>query len=218
MRDGALGAVSCRVQISANPRLVSRRAVMARWQPGTAERLQRAALELFAEHGYDNTTVSQIAARAGTTRSTFFRHYGDKRETVFAGQEHLARRYGEAVAAAPADERPPQAIVTALDAISSLTFTDAARQLAAMRMAVVRATPELRERELLKGAAIIDAVAKGFSARGLDERAAAVAAQIGLLVFTATVEVWADLDVDEDTPTVIHRMASEFGDALAEIV
>ena len=64
---------------------------MARWKPGARERLVVAAADLFSEQGYDATTVTQIAARAGVTKSTLFRHFPDKREILVAGQETLSR-------------------------------------------------------------------------------------------------------------------------------
>jgi hypothetical protein len=74
---------------------------MARWEPNARERLERAALALFAEHGYDATTVAQIADRAGLTKSTFFRHFADKREVLFGGQDFLAGVFSEAIRTAP---------------------------------------------------------------------------------------------------------------------
>src|SRR5690242_4601605 len=62
---------------------------MARWAPGASDRLQRAAMELFAEDGFEATTVAGIAGRAGVTERTFFRHFADKREVLFAGGEQL---------------------------------------------------------------------------------------------------------------------------------
>src|SRR6266566_1436582 len=55
---------------------------MARWEPGARERMVLAAVDLFTEQGYDATTVAQIAERAGVTKSTFFRHFPDKRELL----------------------------------------------------------------------------------------------------------------------------------------
>ena len=74
---------------------------MARWEPNARERLERAALALFAENGYDATTVAQIADRAGLTKSTFFRHFADKREVLFGGQERLTEAFTSAIGTAP---------------------------------------------------------------------------------------------------------------------
>ena len=60
---------------------------MARWAPDTRERLRAAAMELFAERGFEATTVPDIVERAGVTRRTFFRHFGDKREVFFGDDE-----------------------------------------------------------------------------------------------------------------------------------
>ncbi|WP_218671072.1 helix-turn-helix domain-containing protein [Microbispora sp. GKU 823] len=74
---------------------------MARWQPETTQRLVVAAVDLFTEQGYDATTVAQIAERAGVTKSTFFRHFADKREVLVAGQETLSRLLAEGIAERP---------------------------------------------------------------------------------------------------------------------
>ena len=58
---------------------------MGRWEPDAQGRLARAALELYVDQGYEQTTVADIAARAGVTERTFFRHFADKREVLFAG-------------------------------------------------------------------------------------------------------------------------------------
>ena len=78
---------------------------MARWQPDAHKRLALAALDLFAEHGYENTTVIEIAERAGLTKSTFFRHFPDKRE-VLSGGDTMPRLLAEGIAAAPAQAGP----------------------------------------------------------------------------------------------------------------
>src|SRR5271169_3301960 len=109
---------------------------MARWEPNTRERLVHAALELFAEQGYDATTVSEIAERAGgLTKMTFFRHFHDKREVLFAGQEIHSRLLADAIAAAPGPATPLQAVAAALDALTA-TFTDDRRGFAARLLAV----------------------------------------------------------------------------------
>src|SRR3954453_1576397 len=92
---------------------------MARWQPGAAQRLVLAAVDLFTEQGYDATTVAQIAERAGVTKSTFFRHFSDKRELLVAGQETLSRLLAEGISEAPADASPLEAVAAGLERASS---------------------------------------------------------------------------------------------------
>src|ERR1700733_5322964 len=88
---------------------------MARWQPNPSQRLALAALDLFAEQGYENTTVAEIAERAGLTKSTFFRHFPDKRDVLAAGQETLSRLFVEGISAAAADATPLTAVAAGLD-------------------------------------------------------------------------------------------------------
>src|SRR5208282_539426 len=101
---------------------------MARWEPDARQRLVRAALDLFTEQGYDNTTVTQIAERAGLTKSTFFRHFPDKREVLAAGQDTLCQLFEEGIASAPASATPLAAVAAALDAATE-AFTPERQEL-----------------------------------------------------------------------------------------
>src|ERR1039458_4493316 len=105
---------------------------MTRWPPDAALRLARAALELFAERGYENTTVIDIAQRAGLTKSPFFRHFQDKREVLFGGGT-LTGLVAGAIAAAPATATPLGAVADALDAVGRHAFTPARREFVARR-------------------------------------------------------------------------------------
>ncbi|MEU5235044.1 helix-turn-helix domain-containing protein, partial [Streptomyces anulatus] len=89
---------------------------MGRWEPDARERLVRAALDLFSEQGYENTAVAQIAERAGLTKSTFFRHFRDKREVLFGGQDVLAELMTGAISGAPEEAGPLEAVEAALEA------------------------------------------------------------------------------------------------------
>src|ERR1041385_4645865 len=91
---------------------------MVRWEPGARERLVLAAVDLFIEQGYDQTTVTQIAERAGVTKSTFFRHFPDKRELLVAGQETLSRLLAEGIAQAPVGATPLEAVAAGLRRVS----------------------------------------------------------------------------------------------------
>ncbi|WP_308206635.1 helix-turn-helix domain-containing protein [Paractinoplanes hotanensis] len=74
---------------------------MGRWEPNAKSRLRQAAMDLYAERGFDQTTVAEIAERAGLTERTFFRHFTDKREVLFAGSERLHELLVESVATSP---------------------------------------------------------------------------------------------------------------------
>ena len=122
---------------------------MARWEPNARERLERAALALFTEHGFDATTVAEIADRAGLTKSTFFRHFADKREVLFGGQDMLVQLFSSAiVSSARGDDA--EGLAAALGPPRSRSpRTPRSRAAAA---AVIAAHSELQERELLKRA------------------------------------------------------------------
>src|SRR6201996_9274607 len=107
--------------------------LVARWEPNTRERLVYAALDLFSEQSYDATTVNEIADRAGVTKMTFFRHFPDKREVLFAaGQEIHSRILADAIAAAPDSAAPLEAVAAAIEALSA-TFSDDRREFSARR-------------------------------------------------------------------------------------
>src|SRR6266516_6807397 len=99
---------------------------MARWEPDAAGRLREAAMALYAERGYDRTTVAEISDRAGVTARTFFRHFADKREVLFAGSEQLEQHMVAALTAAPASATPMEAVAAAV--LSSAEFFDDLRR------------------------------------------------------------------------------------------
>ncbi len=160
---------------------------MGRWQPGARGRLARAALELYAERGYEQTTVADIALRAGVTERTFFRHFADKREVLFDGSQTLQAAIVEAVASAP-DATPPIEIASAAMMTGSAMLVD--RDYSRRRAAVIAANPSLQERELLKLAALGAAVAAALRERGIGEPTAGLAAETGVAVFKIGFETW----------------------------
>ena len=123
--------------------------VMARWEPGARERLVLAAVDLFTEQGYDATTVAQIAERAGVTKSTFFRHFPDKREILVAGQQTLSQLLTEGIAGAPAAATPLDAVAAGLERASS-AMGPMNRELAPRLKAAVAANVELQARDASK--------------------------------------------------------------------
>jgi AcrR family transcriptional regulator len=163
---------------------------MARWEPNARERLERAALALFAEYGYDATTVAQIADRAGLTKSTFFRYFADKREVLFGGQDFLSGLFSEAILIAPPSATIAGCLAAALEAAAT-AFTPDRHDLAPQRRAIIAARSELQERELLKRARLASVMADALRARGADETTARLAAEIGVLAFSTAYARWA---------------------------
>jgi len=161
---------------------------MGRWEPDARGRLANAALELYSEHGFEQTTVAEIAKRAGLTERTFFRHYADKREVLFAGSGQLEELLVRAVADAPESAAPIDAVAVGLDAISEV-FADR-RDHARKRQAVIMANAELHERELIKLASMSAALADTLRRRGVAGPAASLTAEAGVAVFKVGFERW----------------------------
>ena len=160
---------------------------MGRWEPDAQGRLEQAALELYLEHGFDRTTVAEIAARAGLTERTFFRHFADKREVLFRG-EVLANAMAAAVDAAPESAAPLDAVVAALESTSDF-FADR-RQHARQRQVVINANPALQERELIKLASLAATMADALRRRGAASATASLVAEAGIAVFKVAFESW----------------------------
>ncbi|HTA11173.1 MAG TPA: TetR family transcriptional regulator [Streptosporangiaceae bacterium] len=181
---------------------------MGRWEPDSRGRLQEAALALFSERGFDQTTAAEIAARAGVTERTFFRHFADKREVLFGGSEVLRERIVTGVAGAPAGHAPLEAVADGLDAAAAM-LGEARRDLTAQRQAVIAANPELRERELAKLAAYAAAVAATLRQRGVGELQATLAAEAGMSVLRAALERWANGHDDRSLPVIMADYLAE---------
>ena len=163
---------------------------MTRWQPDARGRLQEAALALYGERGFENTTVADIAERAGLTKRTFFRYFADKREVLFWGAAELEAQFVAEVIAAPASAGPLDAVAAALDAVAA-TFEER-RAYAARRQQVIAASPELAERELTKMRSMAAAVADALRRRGVADPTAVLAAEAGIAVFRVAFERWVD--------------------------
>ncbi len=162
---------------------------MGRWEPGAPERLRAAALSLFAEAGYEQATVAQIAQRAGVTERTFYRYFSDKREVLFAGSAELQRRMVDAVTAAAPTADPARLVAIALDALAS-AFPAERREFARWRNAVLASEPTLQERELLKLAALKRALWVALTDHGVEGVKAAVAAESTIGVFHVGFARW----------------------------
>jgi AcrR family transcriptional regulator len=181
---------------------------MSRWEPNARGRLEQAALELYAEHGFDQTTVAEIAERAGLTERTFFRHFADKREVLFGGQDALIELVTKHIAEAPDAASPIDVVRDALQAVGQM-FADR-REHARRRQAVVDANPGLQERELIKLASLAAAMADGLQRRGVAQPAAALTAETAVAVFKVAFVRWLSSRKDSDLSQVI-------GDSLDEL-
>jgi AcrR family transcriptional regulator len=153
-------------------------------------RLQRTALELFRERGYDRTTAAEIAERAGVTERTFFRHFSDKREVLFDGEAILRAALTASIAAAPDGLAPLDTLFRAFGSVQSLLEDN--RPFSKPRHEVISSTPALHERELAKTAALTDALTDALKARGMTDLQAVLAARIGMAAFVYATVSWLD--------------------------
>jgi AcrR family transcriptional regulator len=167
---------------------------MPRWEPDARERLVTAALQLFSEQGYDGTTVAEIAQQAGLTKSTFHRHFPDKRDVLAAGQETLSRLLAEGITAAPEDASPLEAVAEGLRRASQVFLPERA----ALVAAVVATSADLQERAALKQVGMAAAMAGALVARGVAELAARLAAEIGALALKQGFAVWVAGETAQD--------------------
>ena len=161
---------------------------MPRWEPDARVRLQQAALALYHEQGFDATTVEQIAEHAGLTKRTFFRHFSDKREVLFAGGEDLEGMFVRAVRSAPPSVGALDAVALGLEALAGKF--DAQGEPATRLFRIVRASPELWERQLIKFASMAEAVARALRARGVGDPAAILAAESGITALRVASDRW----------------------------
>ena len=190
---------------------------MARWQPDAPARLVEAALGLFIEKGYEQTTVVEIADRAGVTKSTFFRHFPDKREVLFGG-ETFGQMVAKGIAAAPATATPIEAVGVEIEAVGTNAFTPATREFSRRRRQVIASNTELQERDALKGTRTAAAMADALRARGVPDTTARLTAQVGSLALKMAYERWSDSTNDEDFAEVAHRTLRELQSAGASLL
>lgn len=162
---------------------------MGRWTPDARGRLAQAAIELYAERGFEGTTVADIAARAGVTERTFFRHYADKREVLFAGSSAMQEAVLAAIATAP-DAAPPFAVAAAGMRAAAALIDSNGTDFSRRRSAVIAANPSLQERELLKLASLATTCGEALRARGVPEPAASLAGQAAVGAFHVGFAQW----------------------------
>jgi AcrR family transcriptional regulator len=176
---------------------------MVRWEPDSRGRLEQAAMELYGERGFENTTVAEIARLAGVTERTFFRHFADKREVLFGGSAEFERLLLEPVAGAPESLPPIEAIALGLEAAAA--WLQGRREFARRRQAIIAANTELQERELIKLASMAAALARTLRQRGLEGPTASLTAEIGIAVFRVAFERWVDAANDQPFPELIRE-------------
>jgi AcrR family transcriptional regulator len=176
---------------------------MGRWEPDARGRLEEAALALYAQRGFEEATVADIAKRAGLTERTFFRYFADKREVLFWGSGALRDLLVTTIAGAPGSMSPFDAVGAALEAAGAV-FQER-REHSVQRQAVIAASAELRERELIKLASLAAAIAEALRQRGVEDPAASLTAEAGIAVFKVAFARWIDETNHRDLPLLIRE-------------
>ena len=180
---------------------------MGRWQPDARGRMIRAAMELFAERGFEQTTAGDIAESAGVTERTFFRHFADKREVLFDGSAIMKRTAYDAILATPGELPPLDAALAGMVAAGGLL--EGRRDHAVRRAGIIAANPGLQERELLKLAAMVDATVEALRGRGVTEPAASLAAHSAVGVFHVAFARWVSENEPPDFAACVAEAAAE---------
>jgi AcrR family transcriptional regulator len=178
---------------------------VSRWQPDARGRLEKAAIELFSDRGFDDTTVAEIAGRAGLTERTFFRHFADKRDVLFSGTTAFNEAFVRPIADAPPSLAPIDVVARGLEATADRLEDHRGRDFARRRQAILHATPELQERELIKLASLSATIAETLRRRGLGEPAASLTAEVTIAVFRVAFERW----IDESNRKGLHELIRE---------
>jgi AcrR family transcriptional regulator len=180
---------------------------MGRWKPDARTRLEKAALALYRERGFAQTTVAEIAERAGLTERTFFRYFADKREVLFSGADALRQQLVSALDNAPRSLSPIDAVSAAVEAMAGLF--EQRRDFARRRQAVIAENEGLQERERIKLASLAVALADALRRRGVGEPAASLAAEMGITVLRISFERWIDEKNDRRLAQIMKESLNE---------
>ncbi|WP_028975064.1 TetR/AcrR family transcriptional regulator [Spirochaeta cellobiosiphila] len=185
---------------------------MSRWEPDGKGRLAQAALKLYQEQGYEQTTVTEIAERAGLTERTFFRHFQDKREVLFGLQDELLNICLKEIDLAPKEITPIELIMLALESL--IPFLQEQNEIIKQRQVVIAANPPLQERDLLKLEKFASALAAALMDRGLTALVANLAASTGIMIFKSAYNRW----IFEEEDTELSKLIQEAFDELNYIL
>ena len=174
----------------------------------TAEAIVAAALELFAERGFERTTIEQIAAAADISRRTFFRYFADKEELFFAEDERLLEVVEATLDAAPAGEPVLELARRATRALAAHSVADPERRLARERL--IAATPALQARRLAKNLRWEQAIAARLRELGSGEQEALLVPKLAMACFQTAYERWVR-DPGQDLPGLVDESFAALG-------
>jgi AcrR family transcriptional regulator len=131
----------------------------------TRQTIERVALDLFEVHGYDGTTINQIAVAADIAPRTFFHYFPSKEDVVLADYATRLEQIVAALRASQTDQPPWQALRSAFMSVAADYETE--REHLLRRFRIIQATPSVAARNLQIQATWEDTVAEAVS-RWLD--------------------------------------------------
>ncbi len=187
---------------------------MSRWGPNARGRLEAAALDLYSERGFEQTTVADIAARAGLTERTYFRHFADKREALFGGSEAFQDLLVKGVVEAPLSFAPLDVVAAALETLE--IFFAERLEWSRKRQRVIVANAELQERDLVKFASLAAALTEALRERGVGDPAAGLTADAGMAVFKVAFQRWLSETNRSDFRQLIRTALEELKGVIAQ--
>jgi AcrR family transcriptional regulator len=180
---------------------------MPRWEPDARARLVQAALDLFEERSYDETTVAEIAERAGLTKRTFFRYFVDKREVLFWGTDADGDVFTRAILSAPRSAPPLNAVALGFDAFARMLEEQG--EVALRRIRIVRASPELSERQLIKFSSMSNAASRALRSRGVNDAVADLTAETAMTVFRVATSRWLEKTSHKPLPELFAETLAQ---------
>lgn len=156
------------------------------------------------------------AANSRECSFSTFRHFPDKREVLFVGQDTLCRLFADGIATAPSSATPLEAVAAALDA-AAVAFTPDRRELGPQRRAVIAGNSALQERDALKRAGFAAALTDALQERGVPDPTASLAAELGVLAFKRAYARWADPTNQQEFGELARQSLQELQAASASL-
>lgn len=181
---------------------------MASRKAGIGAKMEQAAIELYDERRSLKMTGAEIAARAGTTERTFYRHFPDKLDAFFGDETRLRAQVADAVEASPPGVSPLTAALSGLAGLA--TLFDANRGTIHRRAAIVAAHPELRARETARTTPWITVLREALRRRGAPPGDIDLVAPLALILWRVAYERWVE---DPDRLPLQQRLGEVIDEA-----
>jgi AcrR family transcriptional regulator len=180
----------------------------------TRKVLADTATELFAEQGFDHTTVEEIAEACDVSPRTFFRYFSSKEDVLFAAGDERLRQLLDAIRSRPSGEAPLRSMREA--ALSLVPEYTSDRAQLTTRKRIIAETQSLRSRGLERQLGWEDAVTDALGQRVTDDGPATIELRLVAGVTTATLRAalhtW--LEADGDLAALIDDAFDQLGRGL----